>query len=282
MVAETVEIKAEMVAEDTTVDTAVDAPVDVSKKRKRNQVRPTKTPLELRSQDLPDLFSMKKKINAASADVLHKFHIPKTLRKSLRSIVSRTAVIEDPVVLAEIVDVYTQIVDQEAIRYMAKCLLYYEKHHNFVYKSRDQQLIERALAKSKGITFEKLKDVYERYNIQQVEDTQKYYNTFQRTGVDPEPKTKRPAKAAKSTRCLPYNLFIKDSWLHRREEFNLISKTSSIADVMRKLSTEWKEQPELKIKYKEMADELNMAADALVHEVCPTAVSATETIETAV
>jgi hypothetical protein len=251
------------------------------KKRKRaSKPRPKKTPLELKAEPLPDAFSMKKKIYAIQSDV-KKFTVPKNLRKTLRSITGHKSVIEDTAVLQEVQELYKKAVDYEAIIYMANCLLYYEEHHNIEFKKKDVNLIERALKRTMRVPFDKMLDIFKNY-ICGMESLHRYYGRYLRSGACKKVKRERPVKVKKVAKQLPYNLFIKESWKSRKTEFNTITKESGISSVMKKLSVEWKGNPELKTKYREMADKLNSEKAAAVASAAATNKTEAAVVESAV
>jgi len=263
--------------------TTTTAPAAGKKKRKRaSQPRSKKTPLELKHAPLPDVFGMKKKIYATQAEVT-KFNVPKKLRKVFRSIVSHKSVIEDPAALAEIEELYKKAVEYEAIVYMANCLLYYEEHHNIEFKKKDAQLIERSLQRTTRVAFDKMQEIFDNY-ICGIEARHRYYARFQRC-AEPKKRVKRerPKPVKKVGKQLPYNLFIKESWKSRKTEFNTITKENGISSVMKKLSVEWKENPDLKTKYREMANKLNAEEHAAAAAAATaTAAAATPVVESAV
>ena len=222
------------------------------KKRKRGHVTKTQpSPLELLASETPaSAFAMKKLINGAGTPV------PKEAKAILKTITGHSSDIseEDMSVIA---DLYRSILEQKAKTYMAECLRYYEEHHGFDLKKKDDTLVERALERPKRVSLDAIKGVYDHY-LCNLEERHKYYSRHLR-GQQPVKKTKRERKSndSKPAKFLPYNLFIKESWQARKAEFNAIAKESGISSVMKLLSSEWKGNEELKNTYREKADEMN-------------------------
>jgi hypothetical protein len=231
-------------------------------KRNKTKSKKVENPLDLLKNDEVSPYNMKKSINNWQA-TQNKFVIPKPLRKTIRSIVGHSTKIEDKEILAEITDLYKAGLANDAIKYMANCILYYEKQHNVDIRKKDLLLIERSGSRPERVTLEKMQEVYKFY-LCGMEDQHGYYIKYLRSGVNPNdcPNRERPepTSSAKTrpVKHMPYNLFIKQQWKDRRVEFQGLSKQNGIAEVMKLLSTEWKNNPLIKVDYQAKCDVLNM------------------------
>ena len=230
-------------------------PANPAKKRKK-----IANPLTLRDESATP-FQMKKKIHEWKKEG-KKINIPSHLRKPIRSIKGHSSTLDDPELLQDLDALYRKCLELEAVEWIAEVLLYYEDQHNIEILKRDQHIIERAHARPTRVTFVKMLQLYNHY-LCDLEDKHGYYAIYKKTDVKAKDKQKREkmqtdAPAVKKlAKAQPYNLFIQEQWILRRPEFNEIASKTSVSEVMRLLSVEWKANTKLEEEYKLKCNELN-------------------------
>ena len=212
------------------------------------------------SAALPNLFAQKKLIRQVDITV-PEFKIPNKLRSTLKRIVGKNSTIADPEKLKEVNDLYSLALRIQEVLRMANCLIYYEDHHGIELTKKDARVVESALQRPKRTKVERLKGIYDNA-LCGMEEKHHYYhkNAKKRAAGVPRASRKRPERPDSGSapkKHLRYNVFIQESWRTRREEFDNIVQKSSITEVMKMLSNEWKKNPELKDKYQKIADDLN-------------------------
>ena len=136
-----------------------------------------------------------------------------------------------------------EILEHDAVQFMADALLYYNSQHNLTYLTKDEALILRASSsrkrKTKPVPYETMKNLYDYYLCGMEEKHRYYWNMVQ----NKTPKKRRLVVGNKqrSNRISPYNLFIKTQWKERKNELEHIKEAHDgrIIDVMKILSKEW-------------------------------------------
>jgi len=259
-----------------TIEDVPVTPVNKSRKRKAKEdnaknpeagetkrhivIKKVDNPIQLLNKvaDGVPVATMKKAINGWQSSHSN-FTVPKELRKILRTVSGPHATLEDKEVLEQVSVLYKKGLTLDAVKFMGLALLYYEDNHNIELRKRDLPLIERSAKTPDKVAHEKIAAVYTNY-LRDLEETSGYYARHVRHNTKPKeaPKREREVVVAKPTnRHLPYNLFIQQQWTDRREEFQAIIKDHGITEVMKRLSVEWKTNPQLKVDFQSKCDVLN-------------------------
>jgi len=241
-----------------------------TKKRKRRPKEAKEQPIRKRARkssrnlvenyDEPtSALKMKKRILGST---IPKLGINREARALLKKIHSHNQALSDEA-KAVINPLYRKVKDYETVEFMAKCLLHYEQQHNFVFLAKHAKTIERALANPKSVKYSVMLNIYQHY-LCGIEELHRYYG--QSHLVKPAKRVRATEPSKKPKKVQPYNLYICTQWKERREEFQKISKEQTASQVMVLLSTEWKNNPNLKTEYQRRAKELNDAQKEPVQE----------------
>ena len=219
----------------------------IRKKRKTTSIEYTH-PLVQYTYDLNDFQQKKILLNYSGTHI----KLTKEIKSILKRIRGSTHELSDDE--KKIVQpVLTQVITDNAVKFMASALLFYEQKHNFVYKRKDVKVIMRA-KKTTKVTYDQLRSIYDFYLCGIEEKHHYYWASCQATYNPPK---KRVVKTTKKKRMGAYNLFIKDQWLNRREELDQLKvKHGSIVEIMKLLSIEWNQNPKLKEEYQLKAKQL--------------------------
>jgi hypothetical protein len=245
-----------------------------TKKRKRTSSRKSKIPNPLNLRDETNLFVIKRKIMSWNTEH-NSFVIPKLIKKQLRTIVRHDSVIEDPEMEEQVLALFRKRLNLECCVYIGNLLQYYRVFHNLGFRNQDIRLIERAQLRPARTNLEAL-DLLMKSSLCGLEDTHHYYSKYLNSGgtvvlpaskpgeivvvTAPAPKINGPKKAVKKRKKqIPFNLYIKDSWLTRNDELRIVSGKTGVSSVMTMLAGEWRAHPEYKVKYVKMAAEANAA-----------------------
>jgi antitoxin component of MazEF toxin-antitoxin module len=132
----------------------------------------------------------------------------------------------------------------DATFYMRQCMMHYHKKHRFTFDAEIMDLLN-----SDDTTYAVLREVFSVH----VEQTETNLHYFQRTLTKRKQKVMNASSSSPSSsninRIGPFNRYVKDQWINRREELRAICATSKSTDVMKLLSKEWQMNPELKAQY---------------------------------
>lgn len=225
-------------------------------KKKTKSRTPTVSPLAMLDLPLDQVDAFLKRKLILNTALTYEVKVPKELKTLFKKINSHESKVEGEEL--EILDqAYLEAKNVSGVHYMAQCLQYYSEHHNIPIKKKDQVIIERALTKPTKVTINTMQEIFDHY-LCGMEQRHKYFELYSRSGkkvagVPVKVSNKQATKTKKKIQ--PYNLFVRDQWEKRREEFMHLAATqkSGAATIMQKLSNEWKANANLKSEYQEKA-----------------------------
>jgi hypothetical protein len=168
--------------------------------------------------------------------------IPKEMEQVMQTITKKTALstFQQDHLDAMTTDGRTR----DAVETMKQCMLFYIRRHRFRFADDIHDEISKS---SDQIEYETMLGMFEN-TVSVFESKHHFFDKF----VSKKRCLKKTGKDGNITVPIlgPFNRYVKDQWMNRREELRTICLHGKSTDVMKLLSTEWKGDPELQTAYK--------------------------------
>lgn len=116
----------------------------------------------------------------------------------------------------------------DAVDYVSSCSAFYAKYHKLTEFQVDSTMSQDSVL-----------DMFRTQGLGQLECNNDRYQRFRN-------KPKRPSER----KVGPFNKFIRDQWSERRDELRAVAKEKGSTGVMQKLGQEWRNDEELRNKYR--------------------------------
>jgi hypothetical protein len=146
----------------------------------------------------------------------------------------------DPDMQTKVVVLCNQGRQSDGASFIKQCMMYYHKKHRFVFGEEIMELLN-----DETTSFTVLQEVFS----VTVEPTENSLHYFHKSLLKRKTRVMNVSSTTNTNRIGPFNRYVKEQWLNRREELRAICAGSKSTDVMKLLSSEWRSDPELKSRY---------------------------------
>jgi len=162
----------------------------------------------------------------------------------------------------DFLEVYSKVQKVEDLLFMAECVTYYTKTHQFKLTKREASMIEKTLTKPLNVKFDAVSAIYNKW-AHPMESVHQLYRLYAKKHKPVRLTPNVKSNSSKSVkRLVGYNLFIQQQWKDSTDVLQAMVKNHGAKHVMNHLSKLWKSDPLMQEQYNLSAKTKNQMAEA--------------------